>query len=138
MFKGPVKARSVTVDGRVNGHRLENALTLDTDQNITGAMFLPDGFDVAGDLIVGSVNGANWTMVREMGVHSALLMNKPTLTKNVTMRNPWTINGTLFSTHVRVDGEDLADIVGDLVYSVSLRERFILKSIDTNDYFHCI
>ena len=124
VFKGPVRARSVTVNGRVNGHRLENALTLDTDQNITGAMFLPDGFDVSGDLTVGSVNGANWTMVREMGVHPALLMQKPGLVKNVTMRNPWTINGTLIPSHVRVDGEDLANILANLVYSVRFRERY--------------
>lgn len=124
VFKGPVRARSVTVDGRVNGHRLENALTLDTDQHITGTMFFPDGIDVSGDLAVFSVNGANWTMVREMGVHPALLIHKPGLVKNVTMRNPWTINGTLFPAHVRVDGEDLADILDNLVYSVSFRTIF--------------
>ena len=118
-----MRSRSVVVDGRVNGHKLENALTLDTDQNVTGSMFLPDGFDVSEDLVVGNVNGANWTMVREIGLHPALLTHQPGLVKNITMRNPWSIGGTLSPSRITVDGEDLANILADLVYSVRYKNE---------------
>ena len=109
------------MDGLISGHRLENAFTLDTNQNVNGTVHLQGGFDIPnGDLHLGSLNGADWIAVMEMGVHPALLA-LPRVEKNVTINNFVAIKGKLLPNHVKVPGEAdlLEEILGDLVYSVS-------------------
>lgn len=120
-FEGVVHARNLTVDGLINGHLLQDAFTLDTNQSVNGTIELQSGFDVSeSDLHIGSLNGANWLAVMEHGVHPALLA-VPGLAKNVTITAPCTIDGTLHSGHLTATGEveHLNDIFNDLVFNVS-------------------
>ncbi len=122
MFEGLVTVRDITVDGLINGHRLEEAFTLDTNQTVSGAVHLLSGFNASqNDLHVGTLNGADWEVVMEKGVHPALLA-VPGESKNVTVRGQVTLGGILFSHHLKVPGEseDLSSILDDLVYHVIL------------------
>lgn len=117
-FIAPVEVRSLSVYGLVNGHRLQDALTLDTNQTVTGTVHMLVGFAVPdGDLDMKTLNGANWTTMMEHGVHPAILA-MPGLRKNVTIRNSCSIGGSLVADGLKVNGENLTHILDDLVYSV--------------------
>lgn len=112
--------RDITVDGLINGHRLEDAFTLDTNQSVSGAVNLLSGFNATeNDLHIGTLNGADWQIVMEKGVHPALLA-VPGENKNVSVRGQVTLGGILFSQHLKVpeESDDLISILDDLVYHV--------------------
>ena len=124
---GNVTARSLHVETTINGHNLRNALTLDTNQTVKGDLYFLNGFEVpTGDLTIQTLNDVDWKAVREKGVHPAIF-ERHGLEKNVTIRNLCSIGGSLSTTHFKVNGESLDDILNDIVYTVS--QKFIMQTL---------
>lgn len=102
----------------MNGHLLQNALTYDTNQNVTSPVKFLNGFEIPnGDLKIDTLNQVNWNLMQQIGVYPALLKQHG-LKKNVTIRNLCSIGGSLNAEQLKVNGENLEDILSDLVYAV--------------------
>lgn len=126
IFLGNVSSRILQMEGRVNGHHLHNAVTLDTNQTFLGALHLQSGFTVPhADLSITTVNQIDWEVMRDKGVHPAIL-ERQGLGKNVTFRNLCSIGGSLTAAQFKVNGEKLDDVLSDVVYTVNITLIFII------------
>lgn len=126
---GKVNSRLLNIEGVVNGHHLHNALTYDTNQSVSGTVRLVDGFESpTADLSIETLNDIDWESVHEKGVHPALLKLHG-LKKNVTIRNLCSIGGSLTAVKFKVNGENLDDVLDDIVYAVSLNTVWSLNFI---------
>ena len=100
-FQGPVDVASVIVNGQVNDHRIQDAVKLGSDQEITEAVVFEQGFDVTNDLELKSLNGNNYDSLMNVGVHPTLARST---NRTVRFKRPVRINGTL----------DIASTVNDV------------------------
>ena len=117
VFRGPVSARSISVEGLVNGHRLDNVFTLDSDQEITGPVELLGGFQSAGNLDLHTLNGVDYTLMMDKGVHPTLLGHGPQL-KNVSITNSFQVDGTLSVESMVINRRNFVHLLNDVIYSV--------------------
>ena len=86
---------------------------------MTSPVKLLNGFEVpTGNLQIEKLNEVDWNFMRVKGVHPALLKQRG-LKKNVTIRNLASIGGSLTTDQLMVNGENLDEILNDLVYAVS-------------------
>ena len=106
-----IAARSIVVDGLIDGIRTDEIVTLTTDQNITGAKNFRGGIDVSGDLdIVSSIiDGVN---LDEINTGAQAMAFKP-MTYDVVFEEPVTIRSLNISG--AVNGFNFTEVVPDLV-----------------------